>query len=154
MKNAGEVAVNMMDYVTDFEKNSISLLRHADKIFDMDSHCDLPPTLQRLFGQTNNRSKIVDFLNVFAFHSIRPVVRHQPNCACIGADENVFSNLLKLALNGQDNEAMILGSLLVRGHKISTLVEKATVVALMIDAVLKNNESEFYKSTMTQKYVN
>ena len=64
MKNAGEVAVNMMDYVTDFEKNSISLLRHADKIFDTDSHCDLPPTLQRLFGQTNNRSKIVEFLNV------------------------------------------------------------------------------------------
>tara|TARA_Y100001968_G_C19303530_1_gene690370 strand:- start:75 stop:554 length:480 start_codon:yes stop_codon:yes gene_type:complete len=152
--NAGEVAVNTMDHVSEFEKKSIFLLRHADKIFDGDDLSDLPPTLLRLFGDKESRCKIIDFFGVFAQYSIRPVVRHQPNCMCVGADENVFSNMLKLSLQGPNNEAMILGSLLVKGQQISNLIRKANFVASLIDRDLKEHAHLRELKTNYHKHLN
>lgn len=130
--NAGEVTVNTMDHVSEFEKKSIYLLRHAEKLFDSDSMSDVPQHLRKLFENGENRSTIIEFLTVIAQHSMRPVVRHQPECRCIGADENVFSNILKFSHEGMKSEAMILGSLLVKSDHISNLVKKATTVAFLI----------------------
>ena len=142
IKNAGEVAVTSMDQISDFEKKSVFLLRYADKLLDNDNIITLPPTLQRLLANAESRYKVLNLLHVFAQHSKRPVVRHQPNCMCVGADENVFCNMLRLSLHGQNNEAMILGSLLVEASHLVTLVRRVTDVAHLIDRDLKNHSNE------------
>lgn len=45
-------------------------------------------------------------------HSIRPLVRHSVECACIGADESVFLNLVRTASDGHLNDAALIATLI------------------------------------------
>ena len=104
-------------------------MRHADRLYNENDFCGLPDSIRRLFYNQSSRYHIADLINIFAVYYLRPIVRHQPGCACVGADENVFANILKFSLENLDNEVMILGSFLVKPQQVRELVKKAKIVA-------------------------
>jgi len=139
MKTAGEVAVNSMDAISEFERKSVNILRHADRLYDVNDFSGLPDSIQGLFYKRSSRYHILDLINIFAVYYLRPIVRHQPGCACVGADENVFANILRFSVENLDNEVMILGSLLIKSQQVGDLVKKAKVVGHLINEDLQKN---------------
>ena len=139
IKTAGEVAVNALDAISEFERRSVNILRHADRLYDISDFSGLPDTIQGLFYNLHSRYHIAELINIYAVYYLRPIVRHQPNCACVGADENVFANILSFSLENLDNEVMILGSLLIKSQQVGELVKKAKVVAHLISDDLQKN---------------
>ena len=55
----------------------------------------------------------------------RPLVRHQANCTCVGSDEAVVALMVSTAATGAEEEAMMIGALLVRADMIRPLVDAA-----------------------------
>ncbi|NVO54220.1 hypothetical protein HW561_00240 [Rhodobacteraceae bacterium B1Z28] len=49
-----------------------------------------------------------------AHHGRRPLVRHGLECACLGADENCFAQMIAAASEGAREDAMMMASLIVR----------------------------------------
>lgn len=47
-------------------------------------------------------------------HGRRPLMRHKVSCECHGADENCFANFIGCAVDGQNEDAMLIATLLVR----------------------------------------
>ena len=150
-RTAGEVAVNAMDAISVFQQKSVNILRHADRLYNENDFCGLPDNIRRLFYNQSSRYHIADLINIFAVYYLRPIVRYQPGCACVGADENVFANILKFSLENLDNEVMILGSLLVKSQQIRELVKKAKIVAHLISDDLQKN---FLEPKLTQNFHN
>ncbi|MEP0503549.1 MAG: hypothetical protein ABJD13_03580 [Paracoccaceae bacterium] len=44
--------------------------------------------------------------------SLRPLVRHEVGCNCVGSDECVFANLVRTASDGHLNDAALIATLL------------------------------------------
>jgi hypothetical protein len=149
IKAAGEVAVNSMDALSEFERKSVNILRYADRLYDVKDFSGLPDNIQSLFYEQSSRNPIADLINIFAVYYLRPIVRHQPDCPCVGADENVFANILKFSLENLDNEVMILGSLLIKSQQVGELVKKAKVVSHLINEDLQKN---FLAPKLTQNF--
>ncbi len=49
-----------------------------------------------------------------AHHGRRPLMRHGLGCACLGADENCFAQMVAAASEGAREDAMMMASLIVR----------------------------------------
>ena len=49
-----------------------------------------------------------------ANHGRRPLIRHGLGCACLGADENCFAQMIAAASEGAGEDAMMMASLIVR----------------------------------------
>ncbi|MEL7466614.1 MAG: hypothetical protein AAFN79_21250 [Pseudomonadota bacterium] len=63
----------------------------------------------------------------------RPLVRHSPNCACLGADEAAFAHFVSAAGTGEREDAMLLASLIVRpaGNLIAVNAAETFRLALL-----------------------
>ena len=46
-------------------------------------------------------------------HGRRPLMRHDSECKCVGADESCFANLVVSAIKGENDDAMLIATLLV-----------------------------------------
>ena len=136
-KRAGEVAVNSLDFMSEFERKSIQILRHANNLYEAYDFSEVPSSIKELFSNRFSKYLITELISIFANNYLRPIVRHHPNCICVGADENVFANILRLSFENQENELKILDSLLINSNQIENLAKKAKVVAFLIDADLK-----------------
>lgn len=71
----------------------------------------------RTFGAEDARRKLKSFerlLWVIDANMLRPMVRHVVTCPCIGSDEAVFTNMVRLASDGDLHEASLIATLLVR----------------------------------------
>ncbi len=49
-----------------------------------------------------------------ASYGRRPLIRHGLGCACLGADENCFAQMIAAASEGAREDAMMMASLIVR----------------------------------------
>ncbi len=49
-----------------------------------------------------------------ASHGRRPLIHHGLGCACLGADENCFAQMIAAASEGAREDAMMIASLIVR----------------------------------------
>lgn len=49
-----------------------------------------------------------------AHHARRPLIRHGLGCACLGADESCFAQMIAAASEGAREDAMMLAALIVR----------------------------------------
>ena len=49
-KKPGEVAVNSLEVMSEFEKTSIQILRHANDLFQENEPADLPMSIKELFS--------------------------------------------------------------------------------------------------------
>jgi len=150
-KRAGEVAVNSLDFMSEFERKSIQILRHANNLYEVSDFSEVPSSIKELFSNRFSKHLISELISIFANYYLRPIVRHHPNCICVGADENVFANILRLSFENQENEVKILGSLLINSNQIENLAKKAKVVAFLIDEDLKKTSPE---PKITQTFYN
>ena len=138
-KRAGEVIVNSLEVMTEFERKCIQILRHANDLFEKKDFSELPFCIKDLFSNQFSRYLISDLISIFASHHLRPIVRHHPSCLCVGSDENVFANILNFAFEDQEDEVKLLGSLLINSKQVESLSKKAKVVAFLIDEDLKKS---------------
>jgi len=141
--NAGDVTVNNFDSMSDFEQMFVMLIRHADKIVgnhELRKLESLPKELELFVNKEKNYTKICDLINILALHYRRPIVRHQPACNCVGADENIFANLMSFSIKGQIQDAILMGSFLVKTCMVSELVRRAIVVADLCVEQTKNSD--------------
>ena len=139
IKKAGEVTVTTMEWLSEFERTSVQILGNANNLYDSPTLPHLPKNVENLFSNKFSRYYIIDLITIFASSHLRPIVRHQTTCPCVGADENIFSNILKFSLENQETEVSILGSLLIKSCQLHNLVKKSKIVAFLIDEELKKN---------------
>ncbi|MHA3976976.1 hypothetical protein ACW9UR_04750 [Halovulum sp. GXIMD14794] len=69
-------------------------------------------------------------LNLILEHGRRGLMRHSIGCGCVGADEAVFAQFLALTAKGEDEDAMMIASLLVRADMAPVLVGLGREAAL------------------------
>ena len=150
IRNAGEVSVSSIEVMSQFEIKCIQILRFANNLFEVTDDTKLPNSIKGLFTNKFSRYIISDFISIFAIYNLRPIVRHHPTCPCVGADENIFANILHFAFENQDNDVQLLGALLIQSNQLQNFVQKAKVVALLIDEDLKSLQ---YEPKLTQ-YLN
>ncbi len=62
----------------------------------------------------------------------RPLMRHQVNCKCLGADEACFANFVAFATEGAREDAMLIATLLVRPDLAPCLVGLAQNLGLAL----------------------
>jgi hypothetical protein len=65
-------------------------------------------------------------------HRRRPLMRHEPDCVCLGADEACFANLVGAAAAGDREDAILIGTLLVRADMALHLVNHAEQFGLAL----------------------
>ena len=63
-------------------------------------------------------------------------------CPCVSADEHIFTNILHFAFENQDNNVKLLDALLIRSNQLQNFVQKAKVIAFLIDEDLKSSQHE------------
>lgn len=54
-----------------------------------------------------------DLMRTLVARSHRPLVRHDIGCSCVGADEAVFANLVRVASDGYHIDASLIATLMV-----------------------------------------
>lgn len=62
----------------------------------------------------------------------RPLLRHGPACPCLGADEAALAELLRLATEGEREDALMLACVMVRIDRAPLLVELAQRAGLAL----------------------
>ena len=78
------------------------------------------------------RQALEAVLGILARHGRRKLVRHRPNCSCVGADEAVFAHFVMTAATGEREDAMLIGSLMVEGALLLPLVDAARTAGLVL----------------------
>jgi len=66
----------------------------------------------------------------------RKLVRHQPRCPCVGADEAALAHFVTVAATGEREDAMLIGSLLVEGAMLLSFTEAARQAGLQLQRTL------------------
>ena len=65
-------------------------------------------------------------------HGRRPLIRHGVQCACLGADENCFANMIAAAADGQVDDTMLFVSLIVRPSMARALLPLASEFGFLL----------------------
>ena len=74
---------------------------------------DFAVTLGEDFGQAAMLA-LGRLCSLCTHHGRRPLVRHSLDCACLGADESCFAQMIAAASEGAREDAMMLAALIVR----------------------------------------
>lgn len=74
---------------------------------------------------------------VFERHARRPLMRHHPDCACLGADEAVMARFVRLAARGAREDAALMAMLLIRADIASLAVSLAEQLGLLIQTAIR-----------------
>ncbi len=76
---------------------------------------------------------------VFDRHARRPLVPHGMACDCLGADEAVLAQFVRLAARGQREDACLMAMLMVRADIAPLAVSLAEQLGLLINATLRTD---------------
>ena len=77
-------------------------------------------------------SAFEDLCNICAHHGRRPLMRHSLKCDCIGADESCFANLIGAASDGDQEDAMLIATMIVRADMAPCLAGLAETFGLAL----------------------
>ncbi|MEM9267882.1 MAG: hypothetical protein AAGA78_02965 [Pseudomonadota bacterium] len=70
--------------------------------------------------------------NLCVQHGRRPLVRHHVACKCVGADESCFANFIGYASEGQQEDALLIATTIVRPDMAPSLVRLAQEFGLAL----------------------
>lgn len=70
-------------------------------------------------------------------HGRRPLMRHQVNCKCLGADESCFANFIGYATDGEREDALFIATTIVRPDVAPVAVECAQQFGLALRQMTK-----------------
>jgi hypothetical protein len=68
----------------------------------------------------------------FVSHARRPMLRHDLDCPCAGADECVFARFVALAAEGAREDAVLMAALMVRPDMALPLATLAEAIGLAL----------------------
>ena len=91
--------------------------------------------LARTLGTAEGRAALAAFEELCELaraHARRPLMRHDIGCACLGADEAAFANLVAAAAEGEREDAMIFAALLMRAGMAGAAATLAERVGLAL----------------------
>ena len=101
--------------ISGLERRSVSLLRMWCS--DVPSQKLVEDKLETTLGVERGH-QAVDCLrqicDMFSRHGRRPIMRHHPDCACLGGDEACFANFVGASSEGQREDALLFAMLMVR----------------------------------------
>lgn len=131
--NPGGVAVGRLADLEPVEALAVVYLRHwaeSSDIFDRFRN-DLAASAGQCASDAafDSFGKIATLLGQFGR---RPLMRHQPDCLCLGADEACFANLIGCALRCEREDAAMIASLIVRPDMCLTLAGQARACGLAL----------------------
>ena len=102
--------------------------------------CDEPQAPRRLeaelaprWGTASAEAIATDFgdlMLAFTRHARRPMLRHDVDCPCAGADECVFARFVALAAEGAWEDAVLMAALMVRPDMALPLATLAEAIGL------------------------
>lgn len=81
------------------------------------------------------RSAFESLMGFVTRNARRPLVTHDGACNCIGADEASFAQFVRLAAEGEPEDAMLVGMLLLRADVVPMAVGLAQQLGLLIGGV-------------------
>ena len=81
------------------------------------------------------RATFENLVSLFRKHGRRPLVTHDGSCSCIGSDEVVFSQFVCLAADGEPEDAMLMGMLMLRADIVPLAVGVAQQLGLLTRAM-------------------
>ena len=129
----GGTAVGLLDALAPMEAAAVAYLR---------LWCDGPETrplvwndFAVLLGPAQGRGAVgaLERLCVLCVrHGRRPLMRHQVDCRCLGADEACFANFVATAASGDRDDALWLASMMVRAEIAPLLVSEAQQLGLAL----------------------
>ena len=85
---------------------------------------------------------------IISDHGRRPLIRHDSECKCVGADESCFANLVVSAVKGESDDAMLIATLLVSPAFAPDLVTCSLEFGLALQKICNYtvNTHSFYSS--------
>jgi hypothetical protein len=84
------------------------------------------------------RSTFENLMGFVTRNARRPLMTHDGTCSCIGADEASFAQFVRLAAEGEPEDAMLLGMLLLRADVVPVAVGLAQQLGLLIVGSTRN----------------
>jgi len=81
-------------------------------------------------------------------HGRRPLMRHQVNCKCLGADESCFANFVGYATDGERDDAFLIATTIVRPDVAPMAVEYAQQFGFALRQMIKSTP-QFNRGTTT-----
>ena len=87
-----------------------------------------------------------DLLGLCQHYGCRPLMRHSAGCPCLGADEACLARLVCMATRGEDNDAMLIASLIVRPDVAGGLTRLAQTLGVELGALL-DHQSDMPRMT-------
>jgi hypothetical protein len=80
----------------------------------------------------NARGVFENLMFLITRHARRPLMTHDSACNCIGADEASFAQFVRLAAQGDPEDAMLIGMLLLPADIVPVAVGLAQQLGLLI----------------------
>lgn len=84
-----------------------------------DGQASISDDLAMALGLDQGERAFQSFANLCklcAQHGRRPLMRHAINCKCLGADEACFAHFVEAAAQGEQEDAMLIATLMVRAN--------------------------------------
>ncbi len=88
---------------------------------------------------TDAVSQFSQLCQICLSHGRRPLVRHGLKCDCLGADENVFANLIAAACEGEKADAMMMATLIVQPTMAPGLMSSAIEFGLALKQMTEHS---------------
>jgi len=88
-----------------------------------------------MLGPTQGREALKSFetlCDLCIRHGRRPLMRHSVSCKCLGADESCFANFVAAAAEGENEDAIMIATLLVRPDMAPCLMAVAAQFGLAL----------------------
>ena len=118
----GGAPVGLIEELGPIEASAVAYLRmwsDGPKMFNA-----IDQDFATALGTDNGKKLSVSFhrlCNMCAVHGRRPLMRHELNCRCLGADESCFANFIGYASEGAREDALMMAMTLVSAEKAPLL---------------------------------
>lgn len=129
----GAASIGQIDDLPPLEQLAVLCLRGLGR------GPDLRFFLTRRFGAAQGAKvlarcdELAQFLARFAR---RPLMRHAPDCTCLGADEAVFAHLCALAADGDRDELLMFAMTMCRADLAPCLMPLAEIFVLSLQQAI------------------
>lgn len=134
----GGAPVGLVSDLDDLEARAVACLRLWQS--GADRRKGLTNELTARLGPQRAQAamSVLDSLfDLCAQHARRPLIRHQVNCACLGADEACFAQFIATAARGEREDAMLIAMLIVRvdvAPILTSLAQQAGLALMQANA--------------------
>lgn len=129
----GGAPVGFITELDEIEAASVIYLRLWSE--GPDSQASVRSDFASCLGSDQSRKALKSFedlCGLCAKHGRRPLMRHSVNCKCLGSDESCFANFVAAAATGDQEDAMLIATLLVRADVAPLITALATDFGLAL----------------------